>query len=56
VALCGGTCGYRFEKHPFHYPPSRSIQVNFSKRAEELPDRTSGYLFYEFTDVPQSLP
>jgi len=38
VALCGGTCGYRFEKHPFHYPLSHSIQANFSKQIEELPD------------------
>ena len=37
VALCGGTCGYRFEKHPFHHPPSHSIQANVSKRIEELP-------------------
>jgi hypothetical protein len=27
VARCGGTCGYRFEKHPFHHPPSLSIQA-----------------------------
>jgi len=45
VALCGGTCGYRFEEHPFHYPLSHSIQADFSKQIEELPDRTSGYLF-----------
>ena len=38
VALYGGRCGYRFEKHPFHYPPSHSIQANVSKRIEELPD------------------
>jgi hypothetical protein len=45
VALCGGTCGYRFEKHPIDYSPSLSIQANFSKHIEKLPDETSGYLF-----------
>ena len=38
VALSGGTCGYRFEKNPFHSLPSHSIRTNFSKRIEELPD------------------
>ena len=45
VALCGGTCGYRFEKHPLHYPHFHSTQANFSKPIEELPDRTSDHLF-----------
>jgi hypothetical protein len=34
VALRGGTCGYRFEKPAFHYPPSASIRTNFSKPIE----------------------
>jgi hypothetical protein len=45
VALCGGTCGYRFEKRPFHYPPFHSIQANVSKRIDEPPDGTTDYLF-----------
>jgi hypothetical protein len=38
VALYGGTCGYRFEKHPFHYPLSHSVQAGFSKQIGEVPD------------------
>jgi hypothetical protein len=45
VAHYGGTCGYRFKKDSFHYPPSHSIQGNLSKRIEELPDATPGFLF-----------
>jgi len=36
VALRGGTCGYRFEKQPFHYPPSQSTQADFPKQTEEF--------------------
>ncbi len=41
VARCGVTCGYRFDEHPFHYPPSHPTQEDFSKKIEELPDATS---------------
>jgi len=34
VARFGATCGYRFEKHAFHYPLSPSIRTNFPKRIE----------------------
>ena len=36
VALYGGTCGYRLKKHPFHFPPSHSIQANVSKQIEDF--------------------
>jgi hypothetical protein len=53
VALCGGTCGYRFEKHPFHYSPSHSIRTNFSKpiegkdfQTEPLPTSTDDLIIH----------
>ncbi len=36
VALSGGTCGYRFEKHPSRYPPSHLIEAHLQKPTKEL--------------------
>jgi hypothetical protein len=40
VALCGGACGYRFEKHPLRYPPHQ-ISLNGWKNSQTEPPVTS---------------
>ena len=44
VALFGGTCGYRFEKHPLPYAPHQLSRNEWENSQNDLPVTSSGDL------------